>query len=147
MKTAKVLFAIVLISALMFSCNSQKLDEKSNVNLQREWMMISFKDYSKQDLNRHEAKINLIPNAEQSNQYSAKMGCNNLFFTAKLKSGNKIEFSNVGGTLMFCQDKMDLERNFGKALPTMTDYKIEGHFLTLSSKNGDNIKFVAADWD
>jgi heat shock protein HslJ len=49
--------------------------------------------------------------------------------------------------MMFCEDKMDLESAFGKALPTMNSYKVEGHYLTLSDENGDEMKFVAADWD
>ena len=42
---------------------------------------------------------------------------------------------------------MDLETAFAKVLPTMTNYKVEGHYLTLSNAAGKKMKFVAADWD
>lgn len=150
MKTAKVLFAIVLISGLILSCNSQKLGEKSDVNLQREWMMISFKDYSKEKLMQYSAKLSFIPNLKTPNQFSAKMGCNNLFFTAKILNGNdgdEIQFSDVGSTMMYCEDMMDVESDFAKILPMMNRYKIEGHYLILVDADQNIMKFVAADWD
>lgn len=96
---------------------------------------------------KYQARINLVPTAESPNQYSAKMGCNNMFFSAKMKAENKIELSQVGSTMMFCQDMMDVESDFGKMLPTMTSYKVEGHYLTLSDGKGNDMKFIAADWD
>ena len=53
----------------------------------------------------------------------------------------------MGSTMMFCEKSMDLEAAFGKELPLMTNYKVEGHFLTLSNASGMKMKFVAADWD
>ena len=48
---------------------------------------------------------------------------------------------------MFCNENMNLETEFVKILPAITMYKVEGHRLTLSNKNGVILKFVAADWD
>ncbi|MGS0747992.1 META domain-containing protein [Halpernia sp. GG3] len=90
--------------------------------------------------------MNLVSNPENPDQYSAKMGCNNLFFMAKMV-GNKITFSQVESTMMYCEGMMDLESAFGKALPTMNSYKIEGHYFTISDEKGHEMKFLAADWD
>lgn len=147
MKSFKVILMVIFTSVLMMNCTSRKTLAETENGIQREWMMVSFKDYPKEKLTKYQAKINLIPNAETPDQYSAKMGCNNMFFSAKMMSGNKIEFSQVGSTRMYCQDMMDLESDFGKMLPLMTEYKINGHFLTLSDGKGNEMKFVAADWD
>ena len=74
------------------------------------------------------------------------MGCNGMFFSYKIKNNHQVEFSQIGSTMMYCDGRMKLEDSFGKQLPNMNQYKIEGHFLTLS--DGKSImKFVAADWD
>lgn len=77
----------------------------------------------------------------------AKMGCNSIFFSVKLKNNHRIHFSGVGSTMMYCDGNMKLEENFGKLLPTITKYQVKGHFLTLKNKNGQTMKFVAEDWD
>lgn len=146
MKKFKIILMGVLASTFMWGCASQDPNNSIAEELQREWMLVSFQNFPKEKLIDYQAKMNLIP-SENPNQFSAKMGCNNLFFTSKIINGSKIEFSQVGSTMMFCQDKMDLESAFGKALPSMNFYRIEGHYLTLSDQNGDEMKFVAADWD
>lgn len=42
---------------------------------------------------------------------------------------------------------MELENEFQKKFKTMTKFKVEGHFLTLSDNKGNSMKFVASDWD
>jgi heat shock protein HslJ len=42
---------------------------------------------------------------------------------------------------------MKLEQDFGELLPTMKNYEVKGHFLTLKNDNGQTMKFVAEDWD
>jgi heat shock protein HslJ len=147
MKSLKIVLSVLFSSFLLWSCTSQTTKFADSENLQREWMLVSFQDFSKDFLMKSNARINLIPNAENPHQYSAEMGCNNLFFTAKIMSGNKIEFSQVGSTMMFCEGIMDLESAFGKTLPNMNSYKIEGHYLTLLDGLGKEMRFVAADWD
>ena len=74
------------------------------------------------------------------------MGCNGMFFTAEFNKGIA-KISDVGSTMMFCDGKMKLEQSFGKDFPTLNQFKIEGHFLTLSNANGEKMKFVETDWD
>ncbi|SFI30390.1 META domain-containing protein [Halpernia frigidisoli] len=147
MKNFKIILTFIFAGFLLGNCSSQKQNSESDQNLRHEWLFVSFQNFSKEKLVKSEAKINLNIRSENKDQYSAKMGCNSLFFTAKIKSGNKIEFSQVGGTKMYCEGMMDLESAFGKALPMMTSYKVDGHYLTLSDGKGNEMKFLAADWD
>lgn len=68
-----------------------------------------------------------------------------MFFTAEFDKG-KAKFSGVGSTMMYCDGRMKLEEQFGKDLPNMNQYKIEGHFLALTDGKS-TMKFVAEDWD
>ncbi len=115
-------------------------------NINRKWMLVEYKDFAKAELTKLEANMDLTKNSDAPNRYTAKMGCNGMFFTAEFNQ-RKTKFSGVGSTMMYCDGRMKLEELFGKELPTMNQYKIEGHFLTLTNENGSKMKFVAADWD
>ena len=115
-------------------------------NIHKKWMLVEYKDFNKEELVKLEANIDLTKNPESKGRYNAKMGCNGMFFTAEFNNG-KAKFSGLGSTMMYCDGRMKLEELFGKDLPTMNQYKIEGHFLTLSNPSGGKMKFVAADWD
>ncbi|MBU4538893.1 MAG: META domain-containing protein [Bacteroidetes bacterium] len=106
-------------------------------------MLTEFQDFTKDFLVQKGANLDL----SHKGQYGAKMGCNRMFMKADFKADGTVVFSQIGSTMMFCEDAMKLEDAFGKALPVMTRYKIDGHFLTLTSKDGSTMKFVAADWD
>ena len=73
------------------------------------------------------------------------MGCNNMFFTSEFNKG-KVKISDIGSTRKACPD-MKLEGEFSRSFKNMTQYSVEGHFLTLSDDHGNQMKFVAADWD
>ena len=115
-------------------------------NIHRKWMLVEYKDFAKPELVKLEANMDLTKINDTPNRYTAKMGCNGMFFTSEFNDG-KAKFSGLGSTMMYCDGRMKLEESFGKTLPTMTQYKIEGHFLTLSNVEGQKMKFVAADWD
>lgn len=139
----KVLLFPLFLLALFFikSCAAQ------NANLNRQWMLIEFKNFSKEELTANKANIDFSPTKNNSNQYGAFTGCNRMFFTAKWINGGKIEFSGIGSTMMYCEKSMKLESEFGTALPKITHYKVDGHYLILSDDEGNKMKFVAADWD
>ncbi len=121
------------------SCTSQsKLP-----NYNRKWMLVEFQGFTKENLIKNKAYIDLT----DKENGGAKMGCNGMFFTYKVKSQNKIEFSQIGSTMMYCDGNMDLEQKFGQFLPTMTHYEVIGHFLTLKNNKGETMKFVVEDWD
>jgi heat shock protein HslJ len=137
---------LMLIAGLLFlmNCSSQTANF---TNLKREWMLVEFQDFSKDLMVKNKAKLDLSKTTNSDKQFTANMGCNGMFGQAKLKPKGEISFSQIGSTEMFCNENMNLETEFIKVLPTITTYKVEGHRLTLSNKNGAILKFVAADWD
>ncbi|QIY84585.1 META domain-containing protein [Chryseobacterium sp. NEB161] len=146
MKVLKSIGVLSLILFLAVSCKTSNKDNKGMMeNINRKWMLVEYKDFTKEDLTKLEANMDLTKKSDAPNRYTAKMGCNGMFFTAEFDKG-KAKFSGVGSTMMYCDGRMKLEEQFGKDLPNMTQYKLEGHFLNLSGGN-TTMKFVAADWD
>ena len=144
MKKLKLLSLLTLFTVFIISCATKPV---ANPNLQREWMLVSFKDFSKEELVKANAKIDLKPTDNPKIfKGSAKMGCNSIFFSAELKGKDKIMFSDPGSTMMACFN-MKLETEFLKTLPGTKNFSIDGHFLTITDENGQVMKFVAADWD
>lgn len=140
MKTRFFIISLLSISFFMMSFAPQK--EVSS--LKRKWMLVEFQGFTKEELIQKKAYLDLT-HLEKGG--GAKMGCNSIFFSVKLKNNHRIHFSGVGSTMMYCDGSMKLEENFGKLLPTITKYQVKGHFLTLKNKNGQTMKFVAEDWD
>jgi len=140
MKTRFFIISLLSISFFMMSFAPQK--EVSS--LKRKWMLVEFQGFTKEELMQKKAYLDLT-HLEKGG--GAKMGCNSIFFSVKLKNNHRIHFSGVGSTMMYCDGNMKLEENFGKLLPTITKYQVKGHFLTLKNKNGQTMKFVAEDWD
>lgn len=157
---------LIFSTAILFSsCKSNKTTNLTeNQKLARVWMLTDMNvnegnNFSKEDFIKVGAKLDLTKLKEITTdlegkrlaQGSAFMGCNNIFFTIstneKTNLSNNISFSQVGMTRKACQENMELETSFGKHLPNMITYKLEGHFLTLSSEDGKRMKFVAQDWD
>ena len=140
MKTRFFIISLLSISFFMMSFAPQK--EVSS--LKKKWMLVEFQGFTKEELIQEKAYLDLT-HLEKGG--GAKMGCNSIFFSVKLKNNHRIHFSGVGSTMMYCDGNMKLEENFGKLLPTITKYQVKGHFLTLKNKNGQTMKFVAEDWD
>lgn len=144
MKNILSFLSAFFILNLAVSCSTAKLN---NQHYQREWMLVSFDGFTKEELVKNKAEINLTaPATEGKIRGTAMMGCNRMFFTSKFKSKNKVEISGLGSTLMACQE-MNLETEFTKVFEKMTRYEINGHFLTLYDDKGTQMKFIATDWD
>lgn len=142
----KILFPLLTILFLGLVVNCSAVPDKDPY-LQRQWMLVSFDGFSKDQLIDHKAEINLTGKMEKGKIYgSAYMGCNQMSFTSEFKKEGKVKISQGVSTLKGCQD-MALETSFQKKFETMTKYSVEGHFLTLSDNQGNIMKFVAADWD
>ncbi len=118
--------------------------QKEVSSLKRKWMLVEFQGFTKEELIQKKAYLDLT---HLDKGGGAKMGCNSIFFSVKLKNNHRINFSGIGSTMMYCDGNVKLEENFGKLLPTITKYQVKGHFLTLKNKNGQTMKFVAEDWD
>jgi heat shock protein HslJ len=135
---------VFLCTLFMISCSSVVTKDPK---LQREWMLVSFKNYSKQDLMKHTARMDLTSPAEHGKiRGSAYMGCNRLFFSSEFKNPGKLKISGIGSTMMACPG-MELEDEFSRSFKDMSHYQIEGHFLILTDNQGHVMKFIASDWD
>lgn len=144
MKKIIVSFLYILTLGMILSCTSTQVKEP---HIQREWMLISFRGFTKDQLVKNKAGINLAAKKEEGKiKGGAFMGCNRMFFTSEFKNNGKVKISGVGSTMMVCQN-MDMETSFLKIFEKMTIYSVEGHFLTLTDQKGNRMKFVAADWD
>lgn len=144
MRKIVALFYTVLISVIILNCTSLQVKDH---HIQREWMLVSFEDFSKDQLIQSQAGINLT---NQKNKGKipgrAYMGCNQMFFNAEFKNSGSVEISKIGGNMKACQN-MDLENSFLKSFKNMKKYSVEGHFLILSDEKGNIMKFIAVDWD
>ncbi|WP_223598300.1 META domain-containing protein [Chryseobacterium sp. GVT01B] len=142
----KILLSIFAVLLLGLVLNCSAVPDK-NPSLQRQWMLVSFDGFLKEQLITNKAEINLTANIIDGKiQGNAYMGCNQMSFVSECKKGGKVKISNGVSTMKACQD-MNLETSFQKKFETMTKYSVEGHFLTLTDDNGNSMKFVAADWD
>lgn len=133
------IFALLMIA----NCTSQT---KAPENIKRDWMLVEFQNFTKETLTGNKAHLDLSTQKEVG-QFSANMGCNSMFGSAIFNANGTVKFSAVGSTMMFCDKAMDLEAAFAKDLETMTIYKVDRHYLTLSDDTGKHMKFIAADWD
>lgn len=133
---------IILLTILAISCNSSKGIKKNEASIKRIWMLVAFKDFKKEDLVAKKAFVDFT----ETNRISAMMGCNNIGYDCIIKENNSLTFSNGMATEMYCDD-MRLEKEFTKTIGLMNSYSVVGHKLTLTSKNGITMVFVAQDWD
>lgn len=135
---------LILASIFALSCNCKKnATETPTQNINRVWMLVEFKDYKKEYFVEKKAFLDMT-NSERA---TSKMGCNNLSFSYSIKDNKSIQFSQGIATRMYCEDAMKLENDFLNEIPSIKNYKVEGHFLTLTSSNGKKMVFVAQDWD
>lgn len=131
------------LCVVLFSCATKKEPKVDNaLMLKRVWMLVAFDTYTKAELVEKKAFLDLT----QPERAAAKMGCNQMSFEYTIKNNTEINFQQGLATRMFCQD-MKLENAFSKTLPTITNYELKGHQLTLTNKEGAKMVFIAQDWD
>jgi len=137
------LFTVLLLSVVL-NCSSVPAKDPF---LQRQWMLIDFDGFSKDELIDIEAEMNLTANMVKGKILArVYMGCNRMSFISEFTKGGKVKISKGVSTMKACRN-MDLETSFQKKIETMNKYSVEGHFLILTDGNGNSMKFVAADWD
>lgn len=131
-----------LFLLIIMACSTKPTITVSNTELKRQWMMVEFRDYKKEELMKKKASLDLT-----NSQYSANMGCNSIGFDVDIKDTSNVVFSKIRSTKKLCLDNNQLEEHFIKALSEVNHYTINGHFLTLTNSKGEIMRFVAADWD
>jgi len=78
-----------------------------------------------------------ILQAEQK-RVAGSGGCNRMMGTYAL-DGSKLTFSQMAGTMMACQQGMDLEQAFYAALPRVATWRIDGETLELFEAGGASV--------
>ena len=79
-------------------------------------------------------EIQFTLNAE-SHRVAGFSGCNNMMGAYTVEQ-NKIVFSNMGGTRMFCENTMDIEKRVHEMFANATAWKIAGKSLELIDSYG-----------
>lgn len=118
--------------------------QQNQKSLKQKWLLIEFQKFTKEELIKKKAYMDLTRIEKGGN---AKMGCNYIFFEVKMKKNEKIRFSEIGNTMMYCEGNMILEREFSNFLPSVVSYHINGHYLILKNSKGETMKFIVEDWD
>lgn len=133
------------ILCLVLNCSAVPMN---NLHYQREWMLVEFDNFTRQQLIENKAEINLTGEKTGSNKMkgNALMGCNKIFFVAEFKNNERMKISGLGSTEMACNNS-SLEDAFLRKFEKMNRYTIKGHWLTLSDRDGNKMKFIASDWD
>lgn len=144
MKRIGPAFSSVFCLLLLLNCSSAAI---SGFPIKREWMLVSFKEYTKENLIRHQARINLTDPAQDGKiKGTAFFGCNKISFTATFKKNGTVQFSGISQIRTVCPE-MKLENDFSTTFKKMQHYRLEGHFLMLNDNQGNSMKLIASDWD
>lgn len=144
MSFKKQVFLPLISLFLLGACMAKS---KNNPQYNRQWMLVQFQNFDKEFLMKNQAELNLTQTPGKGESFSAFMGCNRMMVSGELKGDHKVKLEVTGVTMAYCEGNMALEEKFITELPKMKNYTIEGHFLTLTDDQGNEMKFVAADWD
>lgn len=137
-------FLATMVSLVVLTSCSNSKSMSVAQKLQREWMVKTLPGVSYEALVASKTEINLS-NPQANGAYA---GCNRIFFTTKKGKGNKISFTNMGSTKMFCQETMYIEDALTKALSEVASYELDGHTISFKDAKGNVLlSAVAADWD
>ena len=130
-----IYISIVFITALTISCSSNK--EQANKLLHDIWSLESIEGtiYIKSEDQQLHPTLEIYLAEER---FNGNTGCNNMNGTVKVE-GEKISFSNIITTKIFCAD-VD-ETSFLSALNKVNNYKIEKMKLYLFEDNTELLVF------
>lgn len=106
---------------ILFACQTQ------NISLfDTEWKLktINGKDYSSFN------PPATLTFTQKESRLSGYTGCNRFFGGFELADDN-LNVGQLGATKMFCENNMDLESNYLKALEQVKRYRIKGNSLQL----------------
>lgn len=143
LKKMNTTFVRTIFFCLLITFGALKTFAQSeNQNLKRVWMLVEFQKFKKSEFLALNAQMDLT----SLKIASAKMGCNNIGFKVKVNH-NKIKFSKIFRTMIYCKSKMQIEQTFVKELLNYITYKIEKHKLIIKNARNQEMVFVAQDWD
>ena len=111
--------------------------------LQRVWMLTDVNGVTRERLVSLQAQMDwtALPQA------SADMGCNRLNFAVQVQDNGQISIGPLHATRKHCPGRMDAEQRFSQRIGQMKHYRLAGHQLVLRNDAGEEMHFVAQDWD
>ncbi len=132
------LMNLFLLSIVFLSCSSSgEQPSVPNAPLTNtRWVLKTLND--KAITIPQEGKDVFILFTNEENKANGSGGCNN-FFTTYSVTGKNLKLGPVASTEMFCENRMDTESAFFKALENTVKYRIKGNTLYLS----DSVKVIA----
>ncbi|MEP7146076.1 MAG: META domain-containing protein [bacterium] len=128
---------------MLISCTSQNNNNAIRPNLSLEntrWVLRSL--YDQKIFTPESGKEAYIIFTKQTNRAAGNAGCNTFFSSYKIIKNN-IKLGPVARTRMFCEQQMDTENNFIKALEAAEKFRIEGDRLYLSDSTEAVVGFEA----
>jgi heat shock protein HslJ len=135
MKKSHLLLAVLFILAILTSCSSVKPD------ISGDWKLVSYGDAAN--------PTSALPDIDTSikfdnGQMSGNVGCNGFGGTYKL-SGDRIIFSGIMSTLMFCEQTSAQEQGVLGVFSDSVALRIElnGDSLTITSADGASVVNLA----
>lgn len=101
MKRILTIIGLMLITMSITGCAVTQ--KEMSTNLKRKWMLISMKEFSKDELMHAKASLDLASKEGLNSNYSAFMGCNNLRFQIDEMNRNKLSVSGFPEQKCFAQ--------------------------------------------
>ncbi len=124
------------------ACPAQDEDKADAPRLEdRTWVLIQLGEQNitppKQGLGAHL----VLMSKEQ--RVAGSGGCNRLMGSYTLE-GNKLSFSKMASTMMMCDERMEQEQHFLKALSEVVTWSMEGNILILKNTSAQILVKLAA---
>lgn len=142
-------FLIVLMGALllqgMMSCHTAK--PESTARIDRKWMLIGMPGYAKEQLVSKKAYLDMSPQKGKNGQYPAFAGCNHMMVMGNFSPKGTATVRNISSTFMACPDNGEVEYKFAAILKEAKTYTLHGQYLIIHTTKGQDLSFVAEDWD
>lgn len=82
---------------------------------------------------------------EEENRINGNTSCNNMGGSYELLEGNRIKFSKIISTKMYCEG-LEYEFNFMKALENTRSFEIKNETLTLLDSTGNPLVKMEAGY-
>ena len=119
---------IALVTVLFVSCNSTKTAVDGIEG--RTWKLKTLEGQDMSNL-KLERDVFFLLNKEEG-RVNGFSGCNTMMGTYTLEEGNRIQFSQMGSTMMACPDVTFNERDFLEVFELADNYTITGNELSIN---------------
>lgn len=129
----------------VISCHTAK--PESTARLDRKWMLIGMPGYTKEQLTGKGAYLDMSAQKTRSGQYPAFAGCNQMMAIGSFSAKGTMTIRNLSSTFMACPDNEEIESKYAAMLKEAKTYTLHGQYLIIHTLRGQDLSFVAEDWD